>query len=57
MTNSFVLIIYVCLSGVCFTLDQTYDTLYDCLQMESKLYDNVFNLKEGDVLITSCERI
>lgn len=57
MASYFVLIIYVCLSGVCFTLDQTYDTLYDCLQTESKLYNHVFNLKEDDILISNCERV
>jgi len=55
--NNFILLIYLCLSGTCVTLEQTYDSLYACLEMESKLNNEMIELKEGDILITSCERI
>ena len=55
--NSFILLVYICLSGTCVTLDKTYDSLYDCLKMEAEINDNMTEFKEGDTLITSCERI
>lgn len=55
--SNFVLLVYLCLSGTCITLDKVYDSLYTCLEMESKLNNEMIELKESDILITSCERI
>ena len=55
--NPFVLVVYVCLSGTCVELEKQYDTLYQCLEMETNLNNEIvsIDLKSYDTIKTKCE--